>query len=389
MHHNNTIIEREKGVVIEMAKIPVRFQRVAEAFDAEVARVRLCESSGSEHSPESFTDLSDLVKSFMEKAEEEQHEGNVVRLFEENYEKGDDDNDEELEKSECSDSEKREMLKGLFYGDVERDTKEKIKAEVQLALGITNVGDNSLPGFKRRLMSCLRDRGFDAGLCKSKWEKNGRLTAGDYEYIDVNYLGKRYIVEVSLDAEFEIARPTNQYSSMLDVFPLVFVGKVEELKQVVGLMCTAIKGSMKKMKLHVPPWRRNVYMQAKWFSAYKRTTNAVATRKGSSSHLSAESERAIGFEVRPVKVHNCRGDYVANAGFRIGHLTAVFNSDSFEKPLVGTQEKDPKISEFEVHAKGMDEDHSNSNSQGEIPKSTIVYANVVEAIKEAPTGPGC
>lgn len=37
-----------------MADIRVRFKRVAEAFDG-VARARLCESSGSEHSPENYS----------------------------------------------------------------------------------------------------------------------------------------------------------------------------------------------------------------------------------------------------------------------------------------------------------------------------------------------
>ncbi|TKY72221.1 hypothetical protein E2542_SST00960 [Spatholobus suberectus] len=310
-----------------MARIPVRFQRVAAAFDADVARVRLCESSGSEHSPESLTDLSDLVKSFMEKNETEQEKAEVggADHCEECHD------EEELEKSpECSDLEKREMLRSLLQGnggddgEDERDAKEKIRREVEVACGV--VGKSS----KRRLMSWLREKGFDAGLCKSKWEKNGRLSPGDYEYIDVNFKGKRYIVEISLAGKFEIARPTNQYSSLLDVFPLIFVGKVEELKEVARLMCTAIKGSMKRMSLHIPPWRRNVYMQAKWFSAYKRTTNAVAT-KSASSPLSSESlfpKRSIGFEVRPVKAHNCREVYATNTGFRISHLTAVFNSDN-------------------------------------------------------------
>ncbi|CAJ1962612.1 unnamed protein product [Sphenostylis stenocarpa] len=310
------------NIISDMARIPVRFHRVAAAFDADVARVRLCESSGSEHSPESLTDLSDLVKSFMEKNEKDEV-GGAIHFEEERHE-------EELEETEWSDSAKVEMLRSLFSGneeddDDERDAKEIIKREVEVACGV--VGNDS----KRQLMSQLREKGFDAGLCKSKWEKSGRLTAGNYEYIDVNFKGKRYIVELSLVVEFEIARPTNQYSALLDVFPLIFVGKVDELKQVVRLMSTAIKGSMKKMNLHIPPWRRNVYMQAKWFSAYKRTTNAVAT-KMASSPLSSESwfpNRSIGFEVRPVKAHNCRDDdYATNAGFRISHLTAVFNSDN-------------------------------------------------------------
>ena len=72
-------------------------------------------------------------------------------------------------------------------------------------------------------------------------------------------------------------------------------------------------------------------MQAKWFGAYKRTTNAVATKRVSLPLSSDESlfpKRSIGFEVRPVKAHKCRDVYATNTGFRTGHLTAVFNSDS-------------------------------------------------------------
>ena len=76
-------------------------------------------------------------------------------------------------------------------------------------------------------------------------------------------------------------------------------------------------------------------MQAKWFSSFKRTTNAVATTKARSP-LSPESlfpKRSIRFEARPVRAHNCRDDYVNKTGFRISHLTAAFNSDGFGMQL--------------------------------------------------------
>ncbi|MED6219333.1 hypothetical protein PIB30_034767 [Stylosanthes scabra] len=314
------------------ARIPVRFHRVAAAFDADVARVRLCESSGSEHSPpETFTDLSDLVKSFMESSDCKACE---IMEEEEHTVHGEDDVVED--RSECFDSEKMESLQDLFSrGD---DEKELIRREVEVAVASGVAGEEtSSPEFKRKLMSRLREKGFDAGLCKSKWEKNGRLTAGDYEYIDVNLSssGKRYIVEVSLASEFDIARPTIQYSSVLRVFPQIFIGRVEELKEVVKLMCGAIKGSMKTRDLHVAPWRRNVYMQAKWFGSYKRTTNAVSTRNNASSSSSSSTadslflQRSIGFEPRAtIKAQNCRDDYAKKTRFRnIGHLTSVFNSD--------------------------------------------------------------
>ncbi|CAK8531322.1 unnamed protein product [Lathyrus sativus] len=317
-----------------MENLPVRFQRMMDAFDADMAlsRVKPCsESSGSEHSPESSPELSDLVLSFMEDNERSEEE-------EEEKEKEKIDRGEDLgEKVNEEDLEKVEMLKKLFDGneDVEedeRDDKERIRREVEIAIGGLIGSDNSFPGFKRWLMTQLREKGYDAGLCKTKWEKRGKLTAGDYEYIDVTLSGKRYIVEVSLSSEFEIARPTNQYSSLLEFFPMIFVGKMEEFKRIVRLMCSAIKGSMKRMDLHVAPWRRNLYMQNKWFSSYKRTTNAVGARK-ELSHFSAETffpKKFMGFEATHVNVYNCRDEYLrVNTGFRVGHLTTALKMDDF------------------------------------------------------------
>lgn len=165
-----------------------------------------------------------------------------------------------------------------------------------------------------------------AGLCKSKWEKTGRFPSGNYEYIDVNVNGNRYIVEVSLDRQFEIARPTDQYASSLNVFPRIFVGKVEELKKIVKLMCSAIKESMKGVDLHVPPWRRKGYMQSKWFGNYKRTTNEVPSKDAQYGEAVA-GKRSVGFEAKPSISYNCREDFASKVGLRVGHLTAVFNGN--------------------------------------------------------------
>lgn len=166
-----------------------------------------------------------------------------------------------------------------------------------------------------------------AGLCKSKWEKTGRFPSGSYEYIDVNVSpGNRYIIEVLLAREFEIARPTVKYTSLLDVFPLIFVGKVEDLKQVVKQMCRAIKESMKSMGMHVPPWRRSGYMNSKWFSSYKRTTNEVPTGKAQSDEAFA-GKQAVGFEALPAISHYCRDNCARKVGLRVGNLVAVLNGN--------------------------------------------------------------
>lgn len=269
-----------------MAKIPVRFKRVAAAFD-EVVRVRPCDSWESESSTElSDADLSDLVNSFLE----EERVGVEEEMVEDEGGDVERETDGDLigrRESYCSDSETKEALRSLLGDEASDDAVEKIRAETELACRHIGSGSSS-KGFKRRLMNRLRERGFDAGLCKSRWGKtNKRSIPGDYEYVDVNIVGTRYVVEVFLAGEFEIARATKDYISLLEEFPPIFVGKQEELKQIVRIMSRAMKGSMKSVEMHVPPWRRNSYMQAKWFGSYKRTTSAAPPRK--------ESERGAGF----------------------------------------------------------------------------------------------
>lgn len=168
------------------------------------------------------------------------------------------------------------------------------------------------------------------GLCKSRWEKIGRCPTGDYEYVDVNSGGARYIVEVFIAEEFTIARPSGAYAALLKLLPPVFVGKPEELKQVVRLMCNATRKSMRSAGIHVPPWRRLAYMQNKWFASYKRTINEFPTGRKEASKfgggLPVDERVAAGFvAVKRVSSFYCRGDFAAEGVVRIGNLAAAFN----------------------------------------------------------------
>ena len=147
-----------------MARIPVRFERVAAAFNDSSSRVRLCESSGNEHSPaaESLIDLSDLVKSFIER------DGRVVFYMDDDQVDQQQMEKDQHEHSNWSDSETKDMLQNLFGSnddddddDSDPNVKQKIRAEVEFASGL--IGDMSCTGFKRQLMARLRDSGFDAG----------------------------------------------------------------------------------------------------------------------------------------------------------------------------------------------------------------------------------
>ncbi|XP_030490417.2 uncharacterized protein LOC115706815 [Cannabis sativa] len=307
-----------------MVRIPIMFPRVAAAFDEQVSRVRICESSGSEHSPaESFTDLSNLVNSFIEKEawsgdhgcefDQEiinQHEGSDVDSW-----------SDELER--------KDMLKNLLFGvndDEDCDLKQRIYAEAEIVYEMAS-DNGDFQGFKRRLMTHLREKGFDAGLCKSKWDKSKRFPAGDYEYVDVNEerSGSRYIVEAFLVGEFEIARASDQYTSLLEVFPLIFVGKVDELKQIVRLMSNAIRESMKAKGMPIPPWRKHGYMKTKWFGSYKRTTNAIPSSKPKNPKESFDAMISVGFQTKTIVPYFCRANdhFSTKVGLRVGNLTAA------------------------------------------------------------------
>ncbi|MCL7049200.1 hypothetical protein MKW94_000123 [Papaver nudicaule] len=297
-----------------MGKNLGRFMRIAEGFNEGAKATRVCaESSGSEHSAVEETsspnDLSDLVESFLERGDD-----NAEVDFEEH------EKDKKGSKDEfMDDSETRDMLKDLLSGRFEDDSEVRRKIRDATELAYKDIGLNSSEdGFKRRLMTRLRQRGFDAGLCKSRWEKTGQFPAGTFEYVDVIVSRKRYIVEVFLVGEFTIARPTNRYTTLLEVFPQIFVGKPDKLKKVVKIMCQASNQSLKKNDMHIPPWRRNGYMQAKWLSLYKRTINSCTDMVLSDS---GTGKRSVGFDTirAPMKkIYYCRDELERTMGVGLG-----------------------------------------------------------------------
>jgi hypothetical protein len=127
---------------------PVRFERVAAAFNEASRVIRLYESGGSEHfSPDNSS--ADLVNSFIETEYRNQFGG----IGGDQNNKGHRDRLEDS--SDCSYSENKERLENLL--NIIDDVREKICKEIGF------IGERS--SFTHRLMSRLRDRGFDAGEC--------------------------------------------------------------------------------------------------------------------------------------------------------------------------------------------------------------------------------
>lgn len=132
--------------------------------------------------------------------------------------------------------------------------------------------------------------GYKASICKSKWEKASSTPAGEYEYIDVIEEGERVILDVDFRSEFEVARSTGRYKSILQLLPFIFVGKADRLVQIVSIVSEAARQSLKKKGMHIAPWRNPEYMKAKWLSSYTRVTSAVESSNAAAEITESESE---------------------------------------------------------------------------------------------------
>ncbi|KAM1122226.1 hypothetical protein ACFX13_003858 [Malus domestica] len=172
----------------------------------------------------------------------------------------------------------------------------------------SNGGGSSESTLRRSVMSFLRGLGHNAAICKTKWTSSGNITAGSYEFIDVvpvpsdsSTWQSRYFMDLDFAAEFEIARPSSQYSRLLQHLPRDFVGSSEDLKRIVRVTSDAAKRSLRSTDLSVPPWRKNRYMQNKWFGPYKRTVNPMKEKAFSRDSaifapVSAAKCRWVGFD---------------------------------------------------------------------------------------------
>ncbi|XP_073007892.1 uncharacterized protein [Typha latifolia] len=274
-----------------------KYKRATVAFD-EKARARLCKRMESEPSMDDAAELADLVNAFYESAGKEgvgdEREAQPDGRRRNCGKKGGDP---------------KESLEASLAELVDDHVAYRIRVEVERA--VRDVGSNS-DGVKRRVVGRLRDNGFDAGLCKTIWEKtDDGLPSGSHDYIDViTRDGSRYMVDINLAVEFEIARPTIKYVALLQSLPAVFVAKPELLKAIIRVMCDASKESMKSACMHVPPWRREEYVLAKWFSEHKRTTNGPIVIGNKYSAGAPLSPKFCRVEIGCKKIATSRGKWV-------------------------------------------------------------------------------
>ncbi|KAL5562184.1 hypothetical protein UlMin_031931 [Ulmus minor] len=290
----------------------VRAKRVTDPLDARV-RDRLVgrdcyefeyASSGSEHSAaeDDSPCLDELVLDFLRENESERSSSPEL------------DSDSEVIDSAAERLESAKSVLCLSSNGNADSYKNLLLAHVSEAVEAFSCFTSCKSAFRRSVMSFLRELGHNAAICKTRWESNGGLTSGNYEFIDVvvqssSSVGvNRYFIDLDFAADFEIARPSSHYSSLLQTLPRVFVGNVEDVKQIVRTMSDAAKKSLKSRGLHLPPWRKNRYMLNKWFGPYRRTTNLVPE-----SSSSAAITPVAGVKCRWIGFDNVVGDSQVNS----------------------------------------------------------------------------
>lgn len=109
--------------------------------------------------------------------------------------------------------------------------------------------------------------------------------------------GERLLIDVDFRSEFEIARSTKSYRTILQLVPFIYVGKPGRLQRIVSVVSEAAKQSLKKKGMPVPPWRKAEYVKAKWLSPHIRASSLSILGPNSESKQPLEN-----FQLEPRQV---------------------------------------------------------------------------------------
>ncbi|KAJ4729800.1 Protein of unknown function (DUF506) [Melia azedarach] len=168
-----------------------------------------------------------------------------------------------------------------FESKVRRTVKaalEEIKLAGSQCVCRRQVAEGCRDCLQKNIAVRLQNAGYNSGICKSKWKSSSDIPSGQHSYLEVveklsNKKGNvRVVIELNFRAEFEMARASEEYNRLISRLPEVFVGKTDRLKALIKILCAAAKKCMKEKKMHMAPWRKHKYMQAKWLGTYQRTT---------------------------------------------------------------------------------------------------------------------
>ncbi|KAG0540702.1 hypothetical protein BDA96_03G431700 [Sorghum bicolor] len=229
-------------------------------------------SSGSDHDASAC--LSELVQAFLETGAGAAEEGVPGPAPKEYDDSGEEDAPGRAAAAAAS-------VRALLDPPAEEDVfRIRLAAAVAAAMEVEAALRAHGAAFRRAMVRRLRGAGYDAGVCKSRWEASGGITAGTYEYVDVvaplaadGRKRARYIVDADFRAGLEVARATPEYAAVVAEVPAsAVVAREESVGRAVRVASDAARRSLRAHGLHVPPWRKTRYMLAKWLGPYKRST---------------------------------------------------------------------------------------------------------------------
>ncbi|CAI9787929.1 unnamed protein product [Fraxinus pennsylvanica] len=169
-------------------------------------------------------------------------------------------------------------------------TKETMKEAQETAnwcgCGRTPVNTGCRNCLMKEVCRRLQNAGFDSAICKSKWRSSPDIPSGEHTFLDVRDKSSSrkgeitVIIELNFRAEFEMARANEEYNKLIRKLPEIFVGKIERLLALLKILCSAGKKSMKEKKMHMAPWRKHRYMEAKWLRICERLTSTAPLSTG-------------------------------------------------------------------------------------------------------------
>ncbi|QCE11426.1 uncharacterized protein LOC114182924 [Vigna unguiculata] len=264
-----------------------RKKRVTYPFDDQ-ARARLVSAdqwnfnSSTQYSDDSDSlSLSNLVHGFFE--EEDTNSSSEDSAFDES----DSDRVDSVKDLADSVTDSSGLAISLYNADTYRNLLSAHVSEAAEKFGFLREREAAL--FRQKVVAFLRDRRHNAAVCETTPDALG----GSHEFIDVVHSDAakwRYFVDLDFHAQFKIVRPTRRFSDVLAAVPCIFVGCEEELKRTVSKLCEALMWCFRSKGLPVPPWRKNRYMQNKWFGPCRRTADPVQMAVNSTSC------RSVGFD---------------------------------------------------------------------------------------------
>nr|GEV85690.1 ribonuclease H-like domain-containing protein [Tanacetum cinerariifolium] len=148
-----------------------------------------------------------------------------------------------------------------------RSTTKEVLKEVEESENVCScsrpVSDGCRSCRMREVCLRLQKSGYNSAICKSKWKSSLDIPSGEV----------RVIIELEFRGQFEMKKGSEEYNGLVSKLPDVFVGKIERLQSVIKILSNAAKKCMKEKKMHLGPWRKQRYVEAKWLRVVERTTS--------------------------------------------------------------------------------------------------------------------